>query len=76
MARLTMGLRLALGCLLLCVFCLTAVGQQVRTFNYRNCSAPYEAGSGSGVPARVRRMASRAPIARRRAVSMTERMSA
>jgi hypothetical protein len=35
MARLTMGLRLALGCLLLCVFCLTAVGQQVRTFNYR-----------------------------------------
>jgi hypothetical protein len=30
----------------------------------------------SGFPARVRRMASKAPIARRRAVSTTERMSA
>ena len=30
-----MGLRLAVVCLSLCVFCLTAVGQQVRTFNYR-----------------------------------------
>src|SRR5450759_3433389 len=35
---------------------------------------PYDA--GSGVPTSVRRMASRAPIARRRAISMTERMSA
>ena len=35
MARFQMGLRLVLGCLLLSLFCLTAVGQQVRTFNYR-----------------------------------------
>ena len=44
---------------------------------YRNCSP-----SGGyvdctrGAPARVRRIASRAPMERRRAVSMTERMSA
>jgi len=42
-----------------------------------NCSRMYfQASVGSGVPARVRRMASRAPMARRRAVSITERMSA
>jgi thiosulfate reductase cytochrome b subunit len=35
MARFPMGLRLALGWLLLCLLCLTAVGQQLRTFNYR-----------------------------------------
>jgi len=36
----------------------------------------YGAGTGNGVPFKVRRMASRAPIARRRAVSMTDRTSA
>ena len=35
MARFPMSLRLALSCFLLCLFCLTAVGQQLRTFNYR-----------------------------------------
>jgi len=35
MARFPMGLRLPLGCLLLCLLSLTAVGQQLRTFNYR-----------------------------------------
>ena len=46
-----------------------------------NCSAPrlqraVQARFGSGIPASVRRMASSAPTARRRAVSMTERISA
>jgi len=42
-----------------------------------NCSPPRtHAEVGSAVPARVRRMASRAPMARRRPVSTTERMSA
>jgi len=35
MARFPMGLRLALGCLLLGLFSMAAVGQQVGTFNYR-----------------------------------------
>lgn len=35
MARFPMGLRLALGCLLLGVLSFAAVGQQVGTFNYR-----------------------------------------
>jgi c(7)-type cytochrome triheme protein len=35
MARFPMGLRLALGWLLLSLFSLSAVGQQVGTFNYR-----------------------------------------
>jgi c(7)-type cytochrome triheme protein len=35
MARFPMGLRLALGWLLLSLFSLAAVGQQVGTFNYR-----------------------------------------
>ena len=42
-----------------------------------NCSRPFgHAGIGRGMPARVRRMASRARRERRRAVSTTERMSA
>jgi hypothetical protein len=42
-----------------------------------NCSPPQiQTSVGSAVPARVRRMASRAPMARRRPVSTTERMSA
>jgi len=41
-----------------------------------NCSRSRHAASVKGFPARVRRMASRAPMARRRAVSITERMSA
>ena len=46
-----------------------------------NCSAPrlqraVQARFGSGIPASVRRMASSAPTARRRAVSTTERISA
>lgn len=40
-----------------------------------NCSRP-QASRGSGFPSRVSLMASRAPRLRRRAVSMTERMSA
>src|ERR1700687_303425 len=36
----------------------------------------YGAGTGNGIPFKVRRMASRAPIARRRAVLMTDRTSA
>ncbi|MGH7076233.1 MAG: hypothetical protein ACREFD_18835, partial [Stellaceae bacterium] len=44
---------------------------------FSNCSGRCrQAGAGIGVPARVRRMASIARIARRRAVSTTERMSA
>jgi phosphate transport system substrate-binding protein len=35
MARFPMRLGLALGCVLLGLFCLTAVGQYARTFNYR-----------------------------------------
>jgi c(7)-type cytochrome triheme protein len=35
MTRFPTGVRLALSCVLLCFFCLTAVGQQVKTFNYR-----------------------------------------
>jgi hypothetical protein len=41
-----------------------------------NCSASGYVELASGAPASVRRIASRAPIERRRAVSMTERMSA
>ena len=41
-----------------------------------NCSASGYVELASGAPARVRRIASRAPMERRRAVSMTERMSA
>jgi hypothetical protein len=41
-----------------------------------NCSACGYVEFARGVPARVRRIASRASIERRRAVSMTERMSA
>ena len=42
-----------------------------------NCSRAFGyVKSASGAPARVRRIASRAPMERRRAVSMTERMSA
>ena len=42
-----------------------------------NCSRAFGyVESASGAPARVRRIASRAPMERRRAVSMTERMSA
>lgn len=45
--------------------------------NFGNCSRPFgHAGIGRGMPARVRRMASRARRERRRAVSTTERMSA
>jgi len=35
MSRFQTGLRLALGCMLLCLVCLTAAGQQPGTFNYR-----------------------------------------
>ena len=35
MARFPNGLSLALGCLLPCLICLTAVGQHASTFNYR-----------------------------------------
>jgi hypothetical protein len=40
------------------------------------CSMRFRQGSGSGIPAIVRRMASSAPMARRRAVAMMERVSA
>jgi hypothetical protein len=44
---------------------------------FRNCSPPGGYVDGTrDAPARVRRIASRAPMERRRAVSMTERMSA
>ena len=47
------------------------------SFGYYSVIAhPYDGGTGSSVSASVRRMASRSPILRRRAVSMTERMSA
>jgi thiosulfate reductase cytochrome b subunit len=35
MARFQTGLRLALGCMLSCLFCLAAAGQPPGTFNYR-----------------------------------------
>jgi hypothetical protein len=48
----------------------------LNSFRDSNCSACGYVESAKVVPARVRRIASRAPIERRRAVSMTERMSA
>jgi c(7)-type cytochrome triheme protein len=35
MARFSIGPRLTLGCVLFSLFCVTAVGQRARTFNYR-----------------------------------------
>ena len=52
-------------------------GTKERCHAERNCSRAFGyVESASGAPARVRRIASRAPMERRRAVSMTERMSA
>ena len=55
----------------------SSLGDPYNCLNFCNCSRPFgHAGIGRGMPARVRRMASRARRERRRAVSTTERMSA